>query len=327
MLRQRSEAEGSTTATPEWKRSHSGQSRLTLDEAIWKVFDAISHKTCINLLCESGARLDAVNEKGETLLHAAASQNYDKVLLVQWVVKNHAKIDIEDLNGRTPLHAAICHRNLEIMAYLIGVGASTDTRDKQKKTLIHSALLNGWNSADTMVETLLSHGAPFQERDSLGNTPLHPATTSNLPKNVALFLDNGADIHAKNDIGLAPFSEAAWRIKDEENALSMMKLLLDRGANLEAAGKYRLRALHIAVVEGRHEMTRFLLDKGVDTEATASVTHLVPLSLAVHSNRPEMVKILVDHGVNLEAEGDKGKTHLGIAVEFGHWEIVSILSS
>jgi ankyrin repeat protein len=59
----------------------------------------------IKICIEQGVDVNAVNDKGETALHGAATSGRDQV--VAFLVEKGAKLDIKDKDGRTPLDVAM----------------------------------------------------------------------------------------------------------------------------------------------------------------------------------------------------------------------------
>ena len=93
-------------------------------------------------------------------------------------------------------------------------------------------------------------------------TPLENAIFDRAYKAAAFLLDAGADLD--NTFGgqsTSPLISAAC-----EGDLKMVKLFLDRGANVNASylrdGKERFNALKWAVIEGHHEVADYLRSKG-----------------------------------------------------------------
>ena len=69
----------------------------------------------------------------------------------------------------------------------------------------------------------------IDEKDSIGRTPLSWAARKGHYVIVKLLLEKGADIEAKDDIGWTPLLLAA-----EYEREAVVKLLLEKGANLES---------------------------------------------------------------------------------------------
>jgi ankyrin repeat protein len=59
----------------------------------------------IKLCLQAGVDVNAVNNAGQSAVHGAALQGYDKV--VEFLAQSGAKLDVKDKQGRTPLDAAM----------------------------------------------------------------------------------------------------------------------------------------------------------------------------------------------------------------------------
>ena len=58
---------------------------------------------------------------------------------------------------------------------------------------------------------LLNQGVDVHAKDNYGNTPLHWATSNNAVKAAEVLLKRGADANAKNNTGITPLRIAAWK--------------------------------------------------------------------------------------------------------------------
>lgn len=77
-----------------------------------------------------------------------------------------------------------------------------------------------------LTELLFAHGMDPSRPNWLGITPLHHFAAKGDSENAALFLDHGADLHARDeDICSTPLGWAA-----KSGQASMVELLLGRGA-------------------------------------------------------------------------------------------------
>ncbi|KAF8537052.1 ankyrin repeat-containing domain protein [Trichophaea hybrida] len=96
--------------------------------------------------------------------------------------------------------------------------------------------------------------------------------------------------------------------------LSMVRFLLQKGANVNERGEDGRSALHDAVL-GSPEIVRLLLEHGADIDARDYSTEL-PLYTAVLNNRAHSVQLLLESGASSEV-GDMPTLHL--AVEISGW--------
>ena len=140
-----------------------------------------------------------------------------------------------------------------------------------------------------------------------GHTPLADAAVGGHAEVLRLLLDRGADVNARDgeDYTAAGFAVAAGR-------RVAMELLIARGAGLEAKTRDGLTPLMLAALDGRLGIVRTLLDAGADpnAESRALMFTLTPLSLAVQDGHREVIDALVAAG----AMGSKAPLAMGIAL-------------
>ncbi len=80
----------------------------------------------------------------------------------------------------------------------------------------------------------------------------------------------------------------------------MIKYIIDKGVDLEATGNKNWKPIHFICRYSTPEMIKYIIDKGVDLEATDNV-NWKPIHNICRYSTPEMIKYIIDKGVNLEA--------------------------
>ena len=127
------------------------------------------------------------------------------------------------------------------------------------------------NAADR-VSDLLAEGHPADETDEYGVTPLMWAARYNAVHAMAVLLDSGADVNARDTNNRwTPLLHAIHR--QHANAVA---LLLERGADPNAATPGGVTPLMMAADDGRPAMVKVLLEYGADprVEGPGGVTAL-----------------------------------------------------
>ncbi|OAL07130.1 ankyrin, partial [Phaeosphaeriaceae sp. SRC1lsM3a] len=81
----------------------------------------------------------------------------------------------------------------------------------------------------------------------------------------------------------------------------IVKLLVDKCANLSAATELRGTAIHVASRGGHAHVIKLLLDSGVDPDFQSRNSGSA-MYLASEQGHTEVVKLLIDSGANKEAE-------------------------
>ncbi|KAM0125328.1 hypothetical protein ACHAO1_010650 [Botrytis cinerea] len=134
-----------------------------------------------------------------------------------------------------------------------------------------------------------------------------------------LLLDRGADVNAQGGEYGNALQAAAWKGNQET-----VKLLLDRGADVNAQGGYHGNALQAAAWIGNQEIVKLLLDRGADVNAQGGRFGNA-LQAAAWKGNQETVKLLLDRGADVNAQGGYHGNALQAAAEDGNQEMVKLL--
>jgi len=113
-----------------------------------------------------GVSADSRDEKGTTFALLEASK-IGNLALTKILVKSGATINLENINGTTPLHIAAKNNMHKVVAYLLNNKANPNKRDKEGKTPLH------YVCGVKTVELLLDKGAKPALKDKDGKTAMH----------------------------------------------------------------------------------------------------------------------------------------------------------
>jgi len=143
----------------------------------------------------------------------------------------------------------------------------------------------------TAVRTQLAHGADKNARAFRETTALMYAAAFGNVETVKILIDAGADVNAHNSLGATAL---LWGGDDMEK----VRLLVEHGADVNARSKIGRTALHrAATCEGCSGIVRYLLSKGADPNA-ADNPGFASLTLAALAGDTESVKALLAAGAD-----------------------------
>ncbi|KAH8724798.1 fibronectin type 3 and ankyrin repeat domain protein 1, partial [Phaeosphaeriaceae sp. PMI808] len=117
------------------------------------------------------------------------------------------------------------------------------------------------------------------------------------------------------------------RIHDPERPWSIpnfRKLLLDKGADVNAQGGYYGNALQAASSRGYEPVVKLLLDKGADVNSQSGF-YGNALQASSEGGHEPVVKLLLDKGADVNAQGGYYGNALQASSEGGHEPVVKLL--
>jgi ankyrin repeat protein len=145
----------------------------------------------------------------------------------------------------------------------------------------------------TQLKALLDQKAGAEVADNRGITPLMYAAEIGSLDAMRLLLDRGADVNAQNAFGSTALM---WSVSDA----AKVRLLLDHGAQVNTAARSGRTALIIAAFTNPSaEVVRLLLAKGAKVDVM-DVRHVTPMNAATFGNDTATIRLLLEAGADLE---------------------------
>jgi len=179
-----------------------------INSAMWR-------SRVVEILLKNGANVEAKNNKHETalklydhwnmgistnsiqkavnLLNASKEAN---IKAVKDLLKQDARFEAKDNEGKTALHWAAENGFLEIVEALLKKGAKIETKDNNGKTALDWAKSN--RHAD-VIDSLLKKHIVVEKKQSIDLTDLHESTSYSHKKAVKSMPSFGATIEAEED--------------------------------------------------------------------------------------------------------------------------------
>jgi len=266
---------------------------------------------------------------------------------LSWLITAANKSQADD-NGNTPLHIAVAMGKYpEAVKYLLSIGSNPNERNKQGQSPLHLAVTKAdllsaqslfgaggdlflIDNAGRSPLSLIFHGDPtfadafftgdvLEARDSARNTPLFLAIQDANATMVNLLIQKGANVNAQNLSGQTPLHVAV-----ATGSLAMVKLLLAAKADVNALDGQGNAPLHGLVVTFSQAIGETLLNAGADSSLRNKDGRTL-LHDAVSHGIPDLVTWLLAQHANPNVPDNHGRTPLFDASAAASPAMVSLL--
>lgn len=179
---------------------------------------------------------------------------------------------------------------------------------------ISAVMLATYFGESAVAEYLIQHGAILDIFDA--------AATGQVNRVRQLTSEDPTQANAYSVDGFQPLGLASFF-----GHFDVVEYLLqsDAEVNSPSRNSQQVMPLHSSVA-GRHlEVSRILLERGADVNAKQA-DDFSPLHEAVQNGQVEMVQLLLRHGANRYAQKSDGQTPVAMADEKGFSEIAALLN-
>ena len=203
------------------------------------------------------------------------------------------------------------------------------TRSKKQKGGISSdekQLIKAAKEGNTyLVGILLEKGVNMNVYDTddkygWGETALINAIDYGHIEIAKMLLEKGAYVDASN-WNRSTALHAACIIGNTE----MVKLLLEKEANVNAKNREGVTPIMNASENGNTEIVRILLENGADVNLHEKFSGQSALSKAVVENQIETISFLLENGADAHTQDERGRTPLSLAKYYKHPESSKII--
>jgi len=151
-------------------------------------------------------------------------------------------------------------------------------------------------------------------------SPLYYASLAGLIESVRLLLEKGADVNAQGGGYGSALQVASYGGHDH-----VVQRLLEKGADVNAQGGYYGNALQVASRGGHGQVVQRLLEKGADVNAQRRGFYSNALQAASHEGHDQVVQQLLEKWGDVNAQGGYYGNALQAASRGGHDQVVQQL--
>ncbi|MEI0561931.1 ankyrin repeat domain-containing protein [Brachyspira pilosicoli] len=249
------------------------------------------------------------------LMIASSYGHYD---MAKALIDNGALVNLRADDGFNALMEAVRTGNIEIAKLLIEHNSDINIKNKDGKNMIMIACEKG---NEEMFNILIENNADINEKSSWGASALIYASEKGNINIMQYLIDNGIDVNGKaDDNGDTPL---LWAVTGE-NPYEASKLLIENGANVNATNDSGVAPATI-LAASTPKVVKLLKDNGADLD-TKFLDYYPPIAIAAGAGNLEIVKALVENGADVNYyPNDINYTAIFHAIDQHNYEVAEYL--
>jgi ankyrin repeat protein len=229
-------------------------------------------------------------------------------------------LDARGSGRQTALHEAAAKCSLEAAQILVNAGLDRLIRDDANRTAAMIAMNCPESPGRNQLVRLLMVPLPPKAADETARWSLQDAAARGKISVVKMLLALGSDVNAVGTKG-----NRALEVACRSGNAPVTMILLDHGADIRLRTDAGTTVLHEAALGGSSEVIDMLLARGADINAVDAESRSTPLHYAASFGRLNAVKTLVRHGADVNQKNNKGMTALETAVANSQDDVVTLL--
>lgn len=249
------------------------------------------------------------------LMIASSYGHYD---IAKALIDNGALVNLRAGDGFNALMEAVRTGNIEIAKLLIEHNSDINIKNKDGKNMIMIACEKG---NEEMFNLLIENNADINEKSSWGASALIYASEKGNINIMQYLIDNGIDVNGKADYnGDTPL---LWAVTGK-NPYEASKLLIENGADVNAANDSGVAPATI-LAASTPKVVKLLKDNGADLD-TKFLDYYPPIAIAAGAGNLEIVKALVENGADVNYyPNDINYTAIFHAIDQHNYEVAEYL--
>ncbi len=262
----------------------------------------------VRSLIAQGADVNVQGSDGATALLWVARA--DDLETAAALLKAGAKVGIPNALGITPVYAAAEQGNAAMLRRLLDAGASVTTTDAGGDTLLMAAVRAGNPDA---VQLLLDRGAPVNAAEpQYAHTALMWAVSRDDEAIMKLLIAKGATLDAATRVGPKPAARPPGTGGGSHGVGIVRSGVPPQGEQQPAPGG--MTALLLASRDGHLDAAKLLVEVGADVDA-ADPNGMTPLLMALTNGQIDVAKLLLEQGADPKRADWWGRQPLWAAVD------------
>ncbi|XP_068913168.1 uncharacterized protein [Tenebrio molitor] len=265
----------------------------------------------VKFLLKRGANINLTDRVGRNALHFALKNSKVNIKIIQLLIDEGINTNAKDENGETPSYLCCRQGHSDALKMLLDRDLPAKVVTKKETNLLHTTFTKGKLNKE-MIRLLISKNADVNGKDDDGCTPLHYACQYDFDLLTAT-VQSEEDVNATN---ICKRNILDRTILSNSSKSKTVHFLIKNGANVNAKDSQNQSVLHYAAFQRNYNCIKVLLDHDADINAVCDYgkTVLHAAFEKVHSPDLEVIQLLLSHGVDANKRDNNQKTALDYAV-------------
>lgn len=292
-----------------------------MDAVVLAINNNAPQESILHLLAQPGNAVNKITHDSRTYLFWAAAKG--NVPVVEYLLKNGAKVNVQDSHGYSPLTYAANggQKNTKIYDLIIQNGA--DIKNDLNHDGANALLIAIPNDKEFLLtDYFISKGLDLNSKDAVGNTAFNYAAKSGNIDLMNNLLQKGVKF---NDNAMILAAQGAGR-GGSANSLAVFEYLESKKIKPTALGSNGENALfYIARKPNQEEIINYFISKGVDINLADRDGNTAFINAAGTNKDLATFSFLCSKIKNINQVNLKGVSALAMAVKGNTTEVIQFL--
>lgn len=212
--------------------------------------------------------------------------------VIRWLIAAHVEIFSRDNRGFTPAHLAASEGYKEGVEFFMSLTSSDFGMTRDGSSLIH--LMSLWLDGSVIRRFVESRLTSVNSRNRKRCTPLHCAAQTGNVSAIKVLLEKGCQVDAKDVYGQTALHHAI-----RSGVSDVPPILLQNGADINLKDLYQQTCLHLSIRHRHEELTKWLISQRLDMIFQRDQFGFTPLHRACSNGTASEVSDLLVAGADI----------------------------
>lgn len=282
------------------------------------------HKNIVEILIANGSEVNAKDEEGETAMMHAVRKGHKETF--EMLIAKGADVNLKNNKEFTAMMLAAAAGHKDFVETLIAKGGDVNAEGAEGVTALMVAKLNKHEDIAKMLEAAGARKEDYSKMQSKISSEVDKKMLLDESYNghiteVKWVLERGVDVNTrdKNAKECTPMMLAALK-----GHVDIVKMLIAKGADMEARNETGLTALMYAASNGHKDVVETLISNKADVDAKDN-GRATALMYAAGKGYTDIVHLLIENGGDVNARDAMGGTAIAWALHYGHSDVIKTL--